>query len=71
MTDDPNPFANFDPEKADKLLAFAEEICIDEIDAAAHLAACLMGIVPNSKHALVMLEYVELQAMEWADQPCH
>jgi hypothetical protein len=65
MTDDPNPFANFDPEKADTLLAVAKEMCIDEIDAAAHLAACLMGLVPRKEIANAMLDYVELQAMEW------
>lgn len=71
MTDDPNAFSNFDPDKADKLLALAEEICIDEIDAAAHLAASLMSIVPNSKHALVMLGYVELKRVEWEEQQRH
>tara|TARA_Y100000593_G_scaffold71367_1_gene131035 strand:+ start:362 stop:559 length:198 start_codon:yes stop_codon:yes gene_type:complete len=58
---DPNPFANFHPDKADKLLEFAESICVDEIDAAAHLAACLMGLVPRKEVANAMLDYVEHQ----------
>ena len=37
-----NPFKDFDPEKSDKILTFAESICENEVDAAAHFAACLM-----------------------------
>ena len=59
---DPNFFANFDPDKADKLLKYAESICVDEIDAAAHLAACLMGLVPRKEIASIMLDYIEIQA---------
>ncbi len=55
---DPNPFANFHHEKAEKILAYAESICVDEIDAAAHFAACLIGLAPN-REAHLMLDYVE------------
>ena len=57
-----NPFSNFDPEKADQLLSFAQSLCKDEIDAAAHFAACLMGLVPTLEIATTMLEYVDIQA---------
>jgi len=59
-----NPFANFSPAKADKLLALAEEICEGEIDAAAHFAACLMGLAPKLEIATIMLEYVDIQAQK-------
>ena len=59
-----NPFANFSPAKADKLLALAEEICDGEMDAAAHFAACLMGLAPRLDIAMTMLEYVDIQAQQ-------
>lgn len=59
-----NPFANFSPAKADQLLALAEEICDGEIDAAAHFAACLMGLSPRLDIAVTMLEYVAIQAQQ-------
>jgi hypothetical protein len=60
MKDD--PFKNFDNDKADSLLQHAESICDDEIDAAAHLAACLMALVPDLDLAINMIGYVEFQA---------
>jgi hypothetical protein len=59
-----NPFANFSPAKADKLIALAEEICEGEVDAAAHFAACLMGLAPRLEIATTMLEYVDIQAQK-------
>ena len=57
-----NPFKNFDNDKADSLIQHAESICRDETDAAAHLAACLMALVPDLNLAINMIGYVESQA---------
>jgi hypothetical protein len=59
MTD---PFKGFDPNKADQLLRLAEEICDNEQEAALHLAACLMGLVPDLQYAHLLCECVDIQA---------
>jgi hypothetical protein len=59
MTD---PFKGFDPNKADQLLNLAEEICDDEQQAALHLAACLMGLVPDLEYAQLLCKCVDIQA---------
>lgn len=61
MDPENNPFKDFDPEKSDKILTFAESICENEVDAAAHFAACLMGIAPSLEIAVSMLEFVQSQ----------
>ena len=53
-----NPFKDYAPEKADQIFAHAESICVDEVDAAAHFAACLMSIVRDPDVAHQMLDYV-------------
>jgi hypothetical protein len=59
-----DPFKGFDPNKADQLLRLAEEICEDEQQAALHLAACLMGLVPDLKYAHLLCECVDIQAKQ-------
>ena len=65
MDPENNPFKDFDPEKADQILSFAQSICKDEIDAAAHFAACLMGLCPRLEVAISMVEYVAMQEAVW------
>ena len=64
MTTD--PFKDFDPDKADQLLNLAEKICDDEQQAALHLAACLMGLVPDLKYAQILCESVDIEAKRHA-----
>tara|TARA_R100000995_G_scaffold13453_1_gene5378 strand:- start:216 stop:416 length:201 start_codon:yes stop_codon:yes gene_type:complete len=59
-----DPFQGFDPNKADKLLNLAEEICDDEQQAALHLAACLMGLVPDLKYAEKLCQAIDIQTKQ-------
>ncbi len=56
-----NPFINFSSEKADKIFDFAEAVCVDEIDAAAHFAACLMALCPSRDIAETLLKFVDVE----------
>lgn len=51
-----NPFADFDPEIADKILVLAQELCGNERAAAEHLAACLMGLARDLETASSICE---------------
>jgi hypothetical protein len=54
----------FDPNKAKQLVNLAEKICDDEQQAALHLAACLMRLVPDLEYARLLCKCVDIQ-----DQP--
>tara|TARA_R100001443_G_scaffold96519_1_gene103359 strand:+ start:651 stop:863 length:213 start_codon:yes stop_codon:yes gene_type:complete len=62
ITPSTDPFNNFDPNKAEKLLNLAEEICKDEQTAALHFAVCLMGLAPNLESAQLLCKNVDIQA---------
>jgi ABC-type cobalamin transport system ATPase subunit len=56
------PFEDFDPDKADKLLRSAEDICDSEWQAALHLAVCLMGLAPDLEYAQLLIRCIDTVA---------
>jgi len=61
MTDDYSPFENWTPEKGDQIMALVESICEDEVDAAAHLASCLLALIPDGDSAISLVRYLYTQ----------
>ena len=67
-----NPFINFSSDKANKIFDFAEAVCVDEIDAAAHFAACLMALCPSRDIAETLLKFVDAEgAIKEAENEKH
>jgi len=60
-----NPFANFKPDTAQKILDLVQELCIDTTDASAHLAGVLVGLTPKVKHAVMLVEFADYIAREF------
>ena len=61
---DKTPFSEFKPETADKILQLAERLCVNEIDAAAHLSAALVALTPSVEEAILLVKFVDLSAKE-------
>ena len=53
------PFENFNPETSGKIIDLVEELCIDDIDASAHLAGVLVSLVPKVEIAVLLVEVAD------------
>ena len=56
------PFSEFQPKTAEKILDLAEKLCINEVDAAAHLSAALVSLTPSVDHAIQLVKHVDFMA---------
>ena len=54
-----SPFKDFKPETANKFLGLANELCLDEVDAMAHFAACLVGLSPSVEYTQMLVIFMQ------------
>ena len=52
---------SYDPEKSIEMLRYVEGICADEVEAAMHLAVCLVALCPDLDIALDLVRYIDSQ----------
>jgi hypothetical protein len=61
---DPDPFLDFDPEKADRLIEYCEIVFQDEALAHLHLMAVACVLCPHDEYNRLLLDEIIRQAEE-------